>query len=323
MTPKERPVKKPPLFIFLAACLLSLSMNSGASGEAAPAVLVTGASSGIGLRIVERLTERGYFVYAGARKAQDLQRLNAMENVEAVRLDVTRQDEIDAAVGFIKGKGRGLYGLVNNAGVVVFGPLIEVPVAQLLWQFDVNVNGPYRVTQAFAPLIIESQGRIVNISSIQGIFTNSLGGHYSMSKHAVEAYGDALAQEMAKFNVQVSTIEPGNYASNSGKSAANRLDKLNYWGGDTRYPDELKFMKLAASRESKAKDPVEVADAVQDALFSDTPKARYLVVGDKYSADITLRRAMRRMLQLNQDQPFTKSRDELVKLLDAELNALK
>ena len=122
------------------------------------AVLITGASSGIGLKMTEVLSQAGFFVYAGARKPEDLARLDAMDNVKAVRLDVTIQDEIDAAVELVRAEGRGLYGLVNNAGVSVMGPLIELAEEDMQFQLDVNLFGPYRVTKAFADLLIDSRG---------------------------------------------------------------------------------------------------------------------------------------------------------------------
>jgi len=95
------------------------------------AVLVTGASTGIGRKITEVLASKGVFVYAGARKDSDIKELNAIENVKAVRLDVTIKEEIDAAVATITKEGRGLYGLVNNAGVAILAPLIEVDEDEL------------------------------------------------------------------------------------------------------------------------------------------------------------------------------------------------
>ena len=132
------------------------------------AVLVTGASSGLGRVMAETMAANGYFVYAGARKDKDLEELTAIENIQGVRLDVNKQDQIDAAVRTISEAGRGLYGLVNNAGVVVVQPLIEIEEEDFDFQMNVNIYGPYRVTRAFAPLIIESKGRISIIGSISG-----------------------------------------------------------------------------------------------------------------------------------------------------------
>ena len=172
-----------------ALALLTATTNTGAQ-EAGnqPAVLVTGASSGIGARMAEVLSQNGFFVYAGARKPADLERLDAMRNVKSVRLDVTIQSEIDAAVEFVRSEGRGLYGLINNAGVAVMGPLIEEPEEDLDFIIDVNVLGPYRVTKAFADLLIESGGRVLTVTSIAGILSGPFIGPYSMTKHAMEAY---------------------------------------------------------------------------------------------------------------------------------------
>ena len=116
------------------------------------AVLVTGASSGIGRTTAEYLAAHGFFVYAGARKQADLDALNELENVQAIRLDVNIQEEIDAAVETVRAEGRGLYAVINNAGVVILAPLVEVSEEDLAFQMNVNVFGPYRVTKAFAPI---------------------------------------------------------------------------------------------------------------------------------------------------------------------------
>ena len=280
------------------------------------AVLVTGASSGIGLRITEVLAERGIHVYAGARKQADLERLDAMENVTSVRLDVTDQSEIDAAVAKITAAGRGLDGLVNNAGVAIVAPLIEVDESELDFIFDVNIYGPYRVTKAFAPLIIESKGRITTISSISGILSGTLFGPYSMSKHAMEAYGDSLAREMARFDVKVSLIEPGNYKSKIGETLKKRMDAQGVDLENTHYREEMERMLARMDEANDEKDPKEVADAVYHALFDDNPKMRYMVVPNERQAEITIAKAIEEMVQLNEGQEYTFSREELIEMLD-------
>jgi NAD(P)-dependent dehydrogenase (short-subunit alcohol dehydrogenase family) len=184
------------------------------------AVLVTGSSSGIGLKITEKLAASGFHVYAGARKPADLERLDAMENVSSVRLDVTVQEEIDAAVEFIRHQGRGLYGLVNNAGVSAISPLTSGPESDMDFVFNVNVYGPYRINKAFLPLLEESGGRTTTIGSIAGFTGRS--GIYSMSKFAVEAYTDSLAREIEGNGVHVSVVEPGGFKSNIGLTRAAR-----------------------------------------------------------------------------------------------------
>ncbi|MEM7358437.1 MAG: SDR family oxidoreductase [Pseudomonadota bacterium] len=298
------------------------AMSASADDTEKKAILVTGASTGIGLRITEVLAKNGYVVYAGARKEADLKRLDAMENVESVRLDVTVQEEIDAAVKFVEEKGRGLHGLVNNAGILVLGPMTEVPVEELEWQFDVNVYGPYRVTQAFAPLIIENKGRITTTGSISGILSGTMFGQYSMSKHAIEAFTDSLSSEMARFDVQVSVVEPGNFKSKIGQTFYERLKEKGYWAEGSPYADEWDSMTKRMGAESQAKDPKEVADAVLHAMSSDKPKLRYMVTPNEGQAHFTVGRAMQEMLELNHDHAYSLSRDQLVEMLDSQLEKL-
>ncbi|MDX1555179.1 MAG: SDR family NAD(P)-dependent oxidoreductase, partial [Xanthomonadales bacterium] len=172
------------------------------------AVLVTGASSGIGLKITETLASNGFYVYAGARKDEDLERLDAMENVSSVRLDVTIPEQIDAAAAFVRDQGRGLWGVVNNAGVAFYSPLSNGPESDVRLTMDVNVYGPYHVNRAFLPLLVESGGRTTTISSISAFIPGN-SGSYSMSKMAVEQYTDTLANELAASGVHVSAVQPG------------------------------------------------------------------------------------------------------------------
>lgn len=139
-----------------------------AEAEAAKSILVKGPSTGIGRNLTEMLAAEGFHVYAGARKDEDLAELNAIDNVTAVRLDVTDQSQVDAAVEMIRQKGTGLYALVNNAGVAGGGTVVDTPVENQTFVYQVNVEGVYRVTQAFAPMVVESKGRIVTTGSIAG-----------------------------------------------------------------------------------------------------------------------------------------------------------
>jgi NAD(P)-dependent dehydrogenase (short-subunit alcohol dehydrogenase family) len=283
------------------------------------AVLVTGASSGIGRKITEVLAARGYFVYAGARKEQDLRELDAMENVQSIRLDVTIPEEIDAAVETITEAGRGLYGLVNNAGVAILAPLIEVEEADLDFQLDVNVYGPYRITKAFSPLIIEAKGRITTIGSISGILSGAFLGPYSMSKHAVEAYTDALAAEMARFDVQVSVVEPGNYQSRIIASLKGRMADNNQTYEGSLYEEDLRGFSDGPSDRAQYKEPDEVAEAVLHALFDESPKIRYMVVPNQREAEITIRKAIEELVQLNERHTYTYDRESLIEMLDQAL----
>ena len=306
--------------VALLFALLAMVTAQGvlASEQGQKAVLVTGATSGIGLRMAEVLSEHGFFVYAGARKPEDIARLNRIPNVKAVRLDVTIQQDIDAAVEWVRAEGRGLFGLINNAGVAVVGPLIELSEEDMQFQLDVNLFGPYRVTRAFADLLIESEGRIMTTGSIAGILAGPFSGAYSMSKHGVEAYTDSLAAELARFNVQVAVVEPGNYKSQIVASMVKRMQAGGYSAEGSRYGSMLNIITGPLDR-SQFKVPDDVALAALDFMTSDSPKRRYMVVPSQSEAEMTIRQAILELVQLNEGQQFTYSRDALVGMLDEAL----
>lgn len=285
------------------------------------AVLVTGASSGIGRHIAAKLASEGYFVYAGARNAEDLKELSAITNIEGIRLDVTRQDGIDEAVALVRKRGKGLYGLVNNAGVGVVGPLIEFDETDMRFQFDVNVFGPYRVTMAFAPLIIESKWRITTTGSMSGFVTGPLFGPYSMSKFAVEAFTDALASEMQRFGVEVSVVEPGTYKSDITRATRERMKQRGQTTQGSRYAEEMEKMLQAPEDRSNFEEPTAVAEAVVHALFDPKPKRRYMIVPNEAQARATVNAAITRAVELNRDQPYSYDRAALIKMLDEVMAA--
>jgi NAD(P)-dependent dehydrogenase (short-subunit alcohol dehydrogenase family) len=268
------------------------------------AILVTGASTGIGRKITERLAAHGYFVYAGARKETDLQALGAIPNVRAVRLDVTRPEDIDAAVESVTKGGRGLYGLVNNAGIYTDAPVIDTSPEEFDLVMKVNLYGPYRVTRAFAPMIKASHGRIVNIGSISGVLNETGAGAYQMSKHAMETFSATMAQEMAPVGVLVSIVEPGSYKSEIVHNTMAR-------SGTLTQKDVDDWAKL--------KEPDEVAAAVESALSEPKPKLRYMVVPDAEQAQDTIKAQIEQLVQLNEGQPYTYDRVALIKMLDSAL----
>jgi NAD(P)-dependent dehydrogenase (short-subunit alcohol dehydrogenase family) len=292
--------------------------------ESAPrAVLVTGASSGIGRKTVELLAQKGFFVYAGARKDADMQALGAIANVQPIRLDVTKPDQIEAAVATIRAAGRGLYGLINNAGVAVLSPLIEMREDDFRFQMEVNVFGPYRVTKAFAPLLIESRGRMATTGSLSGAVAWPMGGAYVMSKHSVEAFTDVLAMELRPFHVEVSVVEPGNYNS---KIMANMLQRLQETGFSTegsRYQQQLDRMLAEPAGPTTEPEPDAVAEAFLRVLTDDKPKRRYLVVPNQKEAEVTIRAVFARLVQLNEDHAFSYKREQLVEMLDDALRGAR
>ncbi len=293
------------------------------SAEPQRAILVTGASTGIGRRTAEHLAANGFFVYAGARKEKDLKALDAIENVQAIRLDVTVEAEINAAVLTITEAGRGLYGLINNAGVAVMAPLTEVTEEDLQFQMDVNVYGPYRVTKAFADLIIESRGRISTTGSISGIVTWGLGGPYTMSKHAVEAYTDVLGAELAPLGVQVSVVEPGNFKSRISASMAERMREKGYTAKGSRYEAQITGLLNRDLSRKEHMDPLPVAEAFLHAMTAEKPQRRYMVTPNQREADMTLQAALRRVAQLNQSKEHALDREALHAMLDGAIDELE
>lgn len=308
-------------FILLNMAGTNIAATTADADKQQKAILITGASSGIGHNATVALAAEGYFVYAGARKQRDIDALNKIPNVQAIRLDVTIQQEVDAAVEIVRKGGRGLYGLVNNAGVGSGGPLLDADEADIRWLFDVNVFGVIKVTKAFAPLIIESKGRITTIGSIAGILTWIGGADYTMSKSAIEAFSDTLALEMARFDVKASVIQPGNYDSEIGKSNQARRSDLTEAQKSSPYADLYKARQKRTGDRSHYKEPHEVTAAIRHALFDANPKLRYMVVPNRQEAKMTIAATIARVAQRNERQEHAFSREELIKMLDQAIAA--
>ena len=306
-------------FILLVSCIELATPQNAVAGDQ-KSILVTGASTGIGRHLAESLAADGHHVYAGARKDKDLAELEAIENITAVRLDVTSQDQVDAAVAMISDKGTGLYALVNNAGVGGGGEVVDTPVEDQSFVYAVNVEGVYRTTRAFAPMVVESKGRIVTTGSIAGTLAAFPGfSAYAGSKHWIEAFTDSFAEEMKPLGVTVSVVEPGNYKSNIRRSSVMRdLEKVKSSGGEVTAEMQEEFNQ-AAERELSFKEPDEVTAAFMHALFNDQPLRRYMVVPNEKEQAWTITTKVTELVQLNHWGPYSYSRDELVKLLDDAL----
>ena len=303
------------------ATVLVLAAPGITVADSDKSILVTGASTGIGRHLAETLAEKGYHVYAGARKDKDLAALNEIDNITAVKLDVTSQGDVDAAVEMIRKKGTGLYGLVNNAGVGGRGEVVATPIEDQTFVYRVNVEGVYRMTKAFAPMVIEAKGRIVTTGSIAGTISALPGfSAYSGSKHWIEAYTDALATEMEPHGVAVSVVEPGNYKSNIRRSrVARQMEQMKSAGGKVTEEIE-KVYESESKRELSYKEPDEVSEAFVHALFDDNPLRRYVVVPNAEEQAMTIRTKVSELVQLNEWGPYSYSRDQLVELLDQALS---
>lgn len=256
---------------------------------AAPsAVLVTGASTGIGAACALRLVREGYRVFAGVRSAEAGERLRAQAGgrLLPLPLDVTDGRMIERAaeaIGEAQGEA-GLLGLVNNAGIAVGGPLEYLPVEDLRTQLEVNVVGLHAVTRACLPMIRRAKGRVVHIGSISGRIASPFTGAYAASKHAVEALCDALRLELAPEGISVSVIEPGQVRTpiwDKGLADFTAIVARIPAEGIRRYQGRLRVMQYVLERARKyAAPPEDVADVVVHALTSAEPKTRYVVGRD-------------------------------------------
>lgn len=248
-------------------------------------ILITGASTGIGRACALQFDRLGFGVLAGVRRIEDGETLReqSSEQLKPILLDVTEPASIDKAryeISSIVGT-KGLQGLVNNAGIVVVGPLEVLPVAEIRRQMDVNLIGSIAVTQAFLDLIRSGRGRIVNMSSIAGQLAFPFTGSYSMSKFALEAFSDALRMELAPWGIPVSVIEPGNVATPIWDKSRVRGESI-YEGlspdAQTLYGNQLTTLREVSRKiSSRGFSPEQVAAAVAQALTSKRPRTRYVV----------------------------------------------
>ncbi len=251
-------------------------------------VIVTGASSGIGLECARWLSGRGFHVFAGVRRQADGDRLSklAPENITPVLLDVTDAGSIKAAVKAVSKCPEGISpcALVNNAGITIAGPLELLPIDSFKRQIDVNLTGQLAVTQAFIPLMRAHHGRVLLMGSILGRFALPFLGPYSCAKFALEALAEALCMELSGTGVAVSIIEPGNIATPIWeKSKGTALDiagdmsasKWDIYREDAR--SALGYIERLAE---KGMPPSKVAKVIEKALTARIPKKRYTVGPD-------------------------------------------
>ena len=252
------------------------------------AVLVTGASSGIGRECALRLASSGFRVFAGVRKNEDGERLKAEASgsVTPVLLDVTDSVSIaNAAQSISRGLDTGgLHGLVNNAGIAVAGPLEMLPSEALRRQLDVNVVGQIAVTQAFLPMLRAARGRVIIMGSILGRLALPFAGAYSAAKFALEALAESLGMEVRPFGVSVSIIEPGNIAtpiwSKSKSTAIDTAGDLNAVKWDLYRAAAESFQRYTDHASASGISALRVARVVEKALSVRRPRTRYTVGWD-------------------------------------------
>ena len=247
--------------------------------------MITGASTGIGAACALHLDRLGWRVFAGVRKQADAETLKTQGSprLTPISLEITDTVSISTAASAVAGAvgQAGLVGLVNNAGIVVPGPIEFLPLADLRRQLEINVVGQVAVTQAFLPLIRAGRGRIVNMGSIQGRMATPFTGAYAASKFALEALTDALRLELALWGISVSIVEPSAVATpiweKSAKTAEAMLGSVQP-EALVLYAEAIQAVKrTAADAAKRAVDPVEVARVVEHALTAARPRTRYVV----------------------------------------------
>lgn len=243
-------------------------------------VVITGASTGIGRACALRLSRSGWHVFAGVRKETDAESLRSEDpRLTPLFVDVTDAASIEAAVKTVQGEvGDRLDGLVNNAGIVVHGPLEFVTPEELTTQLGINVVGMVAATQSFLPALRAARGRIVNMGSVAGRSPSMpLLGPYSASKWAVEAITDSFRVELKPWGIHVAVVEPGNISTPIWDKADEDFD---------RFPDEAMSLYgdiIEMGREVNALmgrtgvSTEKVAAVVEHALSSRFPRYRYLV----------------------------------------------
>lgn len=243
-----------------------------------PSVLVTGANRGIGLAITRHLSARGWDVYATARSEGALRELATLPGVHPTRLDITDRASVSALSAQLPAE---LDGVVNNAGIIVNGPVEGLTLEDLSRQLEVNVTAQIGVTQAVLPKIRVAKGRIVFISSVSGLIATPGTGAYNASKFALEALADALRMELRPWGIRVSLVEPGPIRTDMWGGALEEHDAMVAALTDDHralYASHLAgTRKLLGRMQKLAADPQKVVDAVDHALTARRPKSRYLL----------------------------------------------
>nr|XP_046226851.1 D-beta-hydroxybutyrate dehydrogenase, mitochondrial [Scatophagus argus] len=259
------------------------------------AVFVTGCDSGFGHSLAKHLHKLGFTVFAGCllkdkggEGAKELEEFNS-DRMKVVQLDVCSDEQVNQAVEYIRDNladsERGLWAVVNNAGVSTFGEVEFTSMDTYKQVSEVNLWGTIRVTKAVLPLIRRAKGRVVNLSSMYGSMGNVMRSPYCISKYGVEAFSDCLRYEMKAWGVKVSIVEPGNFIVATGiltrdivACTANKLwneapshVKEDY--GKAHFEQHMALMRSYCN--SGQKDVAPVLDDITDAIMSKRPYTRY------------------------------------------------
>ena len=248
-------------------------------------VLITGGSSGIGKSVGEFLSSKGFKVYGTSRSPEKY----TESSFPIVGLDVTKTDTITQAVQLVVDKEGCVDVLINNAGVGITGPIEEIPEAEIKNNFETNVFGPINVIKAVLPYMRKQQsGLIINVTSIAGYMGLPYRGIYSASKGALELLTEAFRMELKPFNIKMTNVAPGDFATNiaSGRYHAPVLDNSPY---KTPYGNTLNLMNEHVDSGS---DPKLMAEAIYRIIQTDRPKVHYKVGSFMQKFSIVLKRVL-------------------------------
>jgi NAD(P)-dependent dehydrogenase (short-subunit alcohol dehydrogenase family) len=237
--------------------------------------LVTGASSGMGREIAKRLIKDGFQVFVAARhvdKMDDLVKLGA----RSLRMDISNEAEIKAAVDTIVSEVDGIDVLVNNAGFGLYGPVEDVSIAEARYQFEVNLFGAARLTQLLLPKMRERRsGTIINITSMGGKIYTLLGAWYHATKYALEGWSDCLRLELAPFGIKVVIVEPGLIETGFGDVVASGLLNRSGTGPYAKLTQAVAKSTRHAYGHGRGTDPSVIADVVSKAVRQARARTRY------------------------------------------------
>jgi short-subunit dehydrogenase len=257
--------------------------------EKSKTILITGVSSGIGYGATQELLKRGYRVFGSVRKEDDAKRLQSElgEKFFPLIFDVTNQAAIDKAVIEVRQQldGQGLGGLINNSGITVSGPILDISVEKFIHNFDVNVFGLIRTTKAFLPLLgaqanhPSAPGKILNMSSIAGKMTPPFMSPYVGTKHAVEGISHVLRKELLRFGIEVIIIGPG-----AVQTPIWDKESLDAYKDSVYFKSLAKFFGWFVHEGKKGMPLEECSRRIADIFETEKPKTRYALVQKKFQS---------------------------------------
>lgn len=239
--------------------------------------LITGASSGIGREVCLKLSEKGYCVYAAARRTDRMKDLEK-QGIRVISLDITDEESVYSCVETIRNETGRCDILVNNAGYGSFGTVEDVSIEEARRQIEVNLLGLASVTRRTLPLMRDNHyGRIVNISSTAGKLATPYGAWYHASKFAVEGFSDSLRMEVHRFGIKVIVIEPGFVKTEWGVIAAEHLKHSAENGEYAQSAVKYAMRMNDIYKNGRLTSPEKIAKTIVHSIEADRPRARYVV----------------------------------------------